>query len=282
MRLPLQAIQLPERDLRESIDWESIDELADSLRDNGQLQPIGIRPLDAFAPTQIDDGYTFADCVAYIANGGKFEVVFGARRTRAAQRLEWTHIEATIVTATDERTTASHKLLENIQRENLTPIEEASGLLDLIGDDEVNMRDLQRRTGKSREWIRTRLELATMSDDLQDAVQDGRISAAVARAFILIEDAEVRKRYIDYATENKLNAEDARYFASNWEAAATGTATMRDFEQTLEERTASMPYAPQVWSCFVCREPHEVQNCSQHIICRQCQGIITTGRTPGE
>lgn len=260
MNIALATISLPEKDLRAAIDQDALDELADSMRDNGQLQAIGVRRIG-------QDSY---------------EVVFGARRTRAAIMLGWTEIRAEILDGIDETNTASQKLIENVQRQDLTPIEEAYGLLELIGDDEPNFRRLQSQTGKSREWIRQRLELLLLPDDLQDAIQTDTLTIGVAKAFSIIEDPELRQSYIEYATANSLTAADARAWASNWQAAATGVAAVQDFERTLEERTEGMPYVPQLWNCFVCREPRQQTDCSMHVICRQCQPIITAGRTPGE
>lgn len=260
MNIELTKITLPTKDLRADIDQDALDELADSMRDNGQLQAIGVR--------QIGDD--------------RYEVVFGARRTRAAQMLDWTTIRAEILTGIDDTNTASQKLIENVQRQDLTPIEEAYGLLELIGDDEPNFRRLQQQTGKSRDWIRNRLELILMPEDLQDAVQTGLLGVGVAKALSIIEDDDLRASYLDYAATNNMTAADARAWASNWQAAATGVAAIQDYERTLEEKTEGMPYVPQLWNCFVCREPRQQTECSMHVICRHCQPTITAGRTPGE
>lgn len=282
MNIPLHQIILPTIDLRATIDWEALEELADSMRDNGQLQSIGVRPIPRHENDDLTDIFDPQNPTPYINNGGMFEVVFGARRFRAATMNEWDSIRADIVTMHDERTTASHKLIENVQRESLTPIEEGYALLGIIGDDEPNIRNLMRQTGKSRDWIRRRLELVVMPDDLQQAVQSGIVSMAVATEFAKVEHEETRQRYIEHAATNSINADDARYMASNWEAAASGVTSMQDFEQMTEERKAKLPYVPQMWLCFVCREPRQQTECSMHNICRECQPTITRGRTLGE
>lgn len=256
MKIPLAQIQLPEKDLRSHIDQDGLDELADSMRDRGQLQSIGVRPIGE----------------------DLFEVVFGARRTRAALMLGWLEIKAEVVDDIDDANTASSKLIENVQRQDLTPIEEAYGLLELVGDEPPNFRRLQEQTGKSRDWIRNRLELCLMPDDLQEAVQSGRLGVGVAKALSTIQNDEVREYYLEYAENNNMTAEQARVWASNADAAETGIAAMRDHEQSLDERTESMPYVPPLWNCFCCREPRRQTECSTLTICRACQMSITQGR----
>lgn len=260
MNIHLTQIRLPEKDLRASINAEALDELADSLRDRGQLQAIGVRAVDL----------------------DLYEVVFGARRFRAATMLNWETIRAEVIPDADDQTTASNKLIENIQREDLTPIEEAYGVLELIGDDEPNFRRLQQQTGKSREWIRTRLELAIMPEDLQKALQSNSISIGVARAFSIIESDKVRDQFTQYAAENGLTADDARRWAMNATAAETGIQTMLEHNEQLELDRQRMPPILQKWNCFSCREPRLQTECSMLVICGQCQHKLTRGRTPGE
>lgn len=282
MLLPIDAITLPTKDLRATVDQDALEELADSMRDNGQLQSIGVRPLPG-----VRDWFDFVDGDRinhheFISNGGRFEVVFGARRFRAALLNDWDQIKAEIVDDHDETSTAKNKLIENVLRENLTPIEEAYGLVELVGDDGPNFRRLQEQTGKSREWIRNRLELVTMPDDLQQAIQGGFIGVGVAKAFAGIDDDDVRRQFLEYACNNPMTADDARRWAANADAAKTGIHTMLEHDEQLAEQLANMPYVPQLWNCFGCKQPREQTECNMLVICRSCQTAMTHGRTPGE
>lgn len=256
MKIALDKLRLPEKDLRAAIDREALEELADSMKEHGQLQPIGVRRLH-------DD---------------IFEVVFGARRTRAATLLGWETINAALTELGDDTATASAKLIENVQRENLTPIEEAYGILELIGDEEPNFRQLQRQTGKSREWIRSRLALTLMPDDIQQAVQAGAVSQGVAKALATIENDEIRKQYLEYAAENNITADDAARWAAQAAAAATGQTVMQHFEEDLLQQREDAPVVYQMWNCFLCREANRQIDCSMHVICRGCLGTISKTR----
>ena len=278
MKIPLSQLRLPEKDLRATIDPESIEELADSLTTRRQLQSIGVRPLDWAlynSPYDPDDDHVNS---AYIEAGGTCEVVFGSRRYRAALLNEWTHLKAEFVNDADDENTAADKLIENVQREALTPIEEGYGLLELIGDDEVNLRKLHKQTGKSRDWIRNRLELVTMPDDLQQAVQRGLLGVGVAKAFATIQNDDLRAQYIEYAAENNMTAETARRYADMVDAAETGISTMVEHEEQRAADRAAMPYVPQQWTCFGCLQQRAQTECSQPTICRTCLSTISRGR----
>lgn len=256
MKIRLADVHLPERDLRAAIDQDSLEELADSLRDHGQLQPIGV--------------------VEH--NTGSYEVVYGARRTRAAKMIGWDTIEAHIIERTGDDNNAAKKLIENVQRENLTPIEEAYGLLDLIGDGEADVRSLQRQTGKSRDWIKGRLALLDLPDDMQGAVQAGVISLGVARALGTIENDDIRQQYLKYAIENGVTADQAAIWAGQAEFAATGMMTMQHHDQ-LNTAIASEPQVvDQHYSCFRCAELKSWRQVNTLVLCGPCQNDIATGR----
>jgi ParB/RepB/Spo0J family partition protein len=279
MKINLNRIDLPTHDLRASIDEDALDELAASLRDHGQLQPIGVRPVTKFPDTPSEILNNLADLECFIDTGGRFEVVFGARRTRAAQLLEWETIDASILD--DQTDTHNHakKLIENVQRMNMTPMEEAYGLLDLIGDGEANVRRLQMQTGKSREWIRTRLELIDLPDDLQGAVQAGVLGVGVAKAFGRIKNADVRDQYVRAAVENGCTSEQATLWASQAQFAESGLMTMDQIQQTGIDTAAPPQVVDQQYHCFLCAQLHSWRRINTLVICADCQDAIGTART---
>jgi len=256
MKISLSKIDLPERDLRASVDEDALDELAASLRDHGQLQPIGVRP-------KADE---------------RFEVVFGSRRTRAAVLNAWETIEASIVEEHGNQTTAASKLIENVQRLDMTPIEEAYGLADLIGDGQADIRQLQRQTGKGREWIRTRLELIDLPEDLQGAIQAGMIGIGVARAFGKIQNAEVREMYVKSAIENGCTAEQAVVWAGNAQFAESGIITMDQIERQQSLDTPPPQVVDQQYHCFICAHLQSWRNVNTLVVCGSCQDSIAAAR----
>ena len=260
MNISLDRIELPGRDLRAHVDEDALDELAASLRDHGQLQPIGVRAID----------------------GERFEVVFGARRTRAARLLKLTEIRADIIEDTATSSSHAKKLIENVQRLDMTPIEEAYGLLDLIGDGAVDLRELQRQTGKGRQWIQTRLELAALPEDLQGAVQAGVISIGVARAFGTISNPEVREQYLKSAIENGCTADQAQIWAHQAQFAESGIMAMTNYASADNVILQTPQVVDQQYSCFICAQLQSWRRVNTLVVCGTCQDAIATTRTPAE
>jgi ParB/RepB/Spo0J family partition protein len=257
MKIELALLDLPEHDLRANVDEDALDELAASLRDHGQLQPIGVK-------RKADN---------------RFEVVFGARRTRAANLLGWIHIEANEVEESATSNPNAKKLIENVQRLDMTPIEEAYGLADLIGDGEINIRKLQMQTGKSRDWVRTRLELIDLPDDLQGAVQAGVLGVGVARAFGQIENADVRQQYMQMAIENGCTAQQAGVWAANAKYAESGMMTMDEIHKSGLDLTQPPPLIDQHYNCFICATLTNWRRINPLMICGPCQDFIGNQRT---
>lgn len=257
MKISLDLIDLPERDLRAHVNEDALDELAASLRDHGQLQPIGVKK-------KADDRY---------------EVVFGARRTRAAQLLKWTEIRADEVDETGNSTAHAKKLIENVQRLDMTPIEEAYGLLDLIGDGLVDLRELQRQTGKSRAWLQTRLDLAALPEDLQGAVQAGVIGIGVAKAFGTIKNDDVRDQYLRAAIENGCTADQAHVWASQAQFAESGIMAMDKYASADSLTLQAPQVVDQQYSCFICADLQSWRRVNTLVVCGGCQDAIASGRT---
>lgn len=150
--IPLINIQ-PDRDQpRKRFDDGALCELADSMRANGLLSPILVRP----------------------TGGGAFVIVHGERRFRAARLLNWQTIAATVrdLSAEDARVFA---ILENVQRENLTPIEEARAYQHLV-DAGMTQTEIGAKMGKSQSYIATKLRLLNMPDFLQSMLDAGFVT----------------------------------------------------------------------------------------------------------
>jgi len=149
---------------RRVFDDDALGELADSLRISGLLQPIVVRS----------------------ANGG-YELIAGERRLRAAARLGWSAIGA-IVRDVDDRTLLTLALVENLQRDQLSPIDEARGYQRLMGEFGVSQGDLAELVGRSRPAVANALRLLKLPDAVQDLVHQGALSTGHARALLLVND----------------------------------------------------------------------------------------------
>jgi ParB family chromosome partitioning protein len=142
---------------------EELEALAQSVRENGILQPILVRPHDKL--------------------GGHFEIVAGERRWRAAQ-LAQLHEVPIIVRSLDDRSTLEIALIENVQREDLTPLEEAEGYARLMSEFDYTQETLAERIGKSRSAIANLLRLRGLPEQVRAMITDGRLSVGHARALI--------------------------------------------------------------------------------------------------
>ena len=146
---------------------DELEALAQSVRENGILQPILVRPHDKL--------------------GGHFEIVAGERRWRAAQ-LAQLHEVPIILRALDDRSTLEIALIENVQREDLTPLEEAEGYARLMAEFDYTQETLAERIGKSRSAIANLLRLRGLPEPVRAMISAGKLSVGHARALIGADD----------------------------------------------------------------------------------------------
>ena len=167
--LPLSRIEPREEQPRDYFDEESLQTLADSIARYGVLQPITVR----------------------LQNSGYFQIIAGERRWRAARLAGLTEIPVRIIEA-DDRTTAELALVENLQREDLNPIEEARGYQSLIEDFGLTQEEAAKSVGKSRPAVANALRLLSLSPEVLRLVESGELSAGHARALVPVQDPEVQ------------------------------------------------------------------------------------------
>src|SRR4051812_27967931 len=150
---------------RRRFDGDALDALAVSLRERGLLQPVLVRPRP----------------------GGRYELVAGERRWRAAQRARLERIPA-LVQERDDAESLEAALVENMAREDLNPVEEARAVAALVEELELTREDVGRRIGRSRVAVSNLLRLLDLPDDVLELLQDGRLTEGHGRALLLAED----------------------------------------------------------------------------------------------
>ena len=165
--LPIQAIVPNHAQPRQVFDADALKELEDSLREVGLLQPIVVRPLD----------------------GGRYELIMGERRWRAAQRVGLTEIPA-IIRSTPDTDMLRDALLENLHRSQLNPLEEAAAYQQLLADFGATHEELALRIGRSRPQISNTIRLLGLPPAVQSKVAAGVLSAGHARAILGLSSAE--------------------------------------------------------------------------------------------
>jgi ParB family chromosome partitioning protein len=163
--LPIDLVQRNPQQPRKHFDEGELNDLANSIRSHGVLQPILVRPIA----------------------GGKYEIVAGERRWRAAQRAGLHAIPA-VIRELNEVEVLEIAIIENVQRTDLNPIEEAQGFQALIDRFGRTQQEIADAVGKSRPHIANMLRLLALPDDLQEMVRDGRLSSGHARAILTAPD----------------------------------------------------------------------------------------------
>ena len=164
---------------------ETLDELAASIEEKGILQPLVVRHL----------------------GGGKYELVAGERRLRAAQQAGLTSVPAFIKEIKDDEM-LELALIENIQREDLNPIEEALAYRDLLSKFQYTQDELARRLGKDRSSIANALRLLKLPDEIRDYVINGSLSMGHARALLSVEDKDQQIQIAKDIIENQLSVRE--------------------------------------------------------------------------
>jgi ParB family chromosome partitioning protein len=164
--IPVRQIRANPLQPRKEFKPEELADLEASLRTNGLLQPITVRP----AP-----------------QGGGYELIAGERRFRAAQRLGWNEIPA-LVKDVDDRTLLSLALVENLQRSDLNPIEEAEGYQHLIREFSLTQQEVADVVGKDRSTVANTLRLLALPASVRRLVWDGALTIGHARALLGLGD----------------------------------------------------------------------------------------------
>lgn len=167
--LPIAKIEPRVEQPRDYFDEEALQALSESIARYGVLQPITVRLLDS----------------------GYYQIIAGERRWRASRLAGLTEVPVRIIEA-DDRTTAELALVENLQREDLNPIEEAKGYKTLIEDYGLTQEEAAKSVGKSRPAVANSLRLLNLSEEVLSLVEKGEISAGHARALVSVQDPAVQ------------------------------------------------------------------------------------------
>ena len=168
-RLPTSALRPNARNPRRSFAAADLEELAASLRERGIIQPIVVRSLRG-----VPDGY---------------EIIAGERRWRAAQRAGLHEVPVVVIEATDAEA-LQLAIIENVQRADLNPLEEAEGYRALMEEFHNSQEEIAKIVGKSRSYIANTLRLLKLPDAVKGYIQDGRLTAGHARMLIGEPNAE--------------------------------------------------------------------------------------------
>lgn len=180
--LPIAKVEPGLNQPRKQFDEESLNDLADSVREHGIIQPLTVRRLSS----------------------GYYQIIAGERRWRAAKIAGLSEVPAVIIEA-DDRKVMELGLIENLQREDLNPMEEADGYLALKEEFGMTQEEIAQRMGKSRPAIANALRLTALPSLLRDMVVDGDLSAGHARTLLALPREDLQEKAAQIVISRELS-----------------------------------------------------------------------------
>jgi ParB family chromosome partitioning protein len=210
--LPVETIHANPRQPRKRFDGESTSALAESIRVQGLVQPVVVRPRRA----------------------GGFELIAGERRWRAAREAGLPTVPA-LVREADDRETLLLGLVENVAREQLSAVEEARAYALLLDEFELSLGELGERVGKAKPTVSNRLRLLELPDDVLALVERGDISEGHARAVLAVPDHDGRRRLARQIVRRGMSVRAAER-AARWAGARTKPRQVARVDPALAER----------------------------------------------
>ena len=216
---------------RRVFDEEQIRELAASIREFGLLQPIVVSKIEREVPTGTEVEY---------------ELISGERRLLAAKMLGLERIPAIVRNLSYDRERLELAVIENLQRENLNPIEMARAFARLQDEFRLTQREIASRLGKSREAIANTVRLLDLPPEIQESLQAGEISESHGRLLLTIDDPALQKRLFRDLLDNRLTTRELKNRAAKAQPEHAGRVTggVSPELKSLEERLSSELGAP--------------------------------------
>ena len=190
--LPLHKVEPNPNQPRRDFDPEELQALSDSIATHGVVQPLTVRALDS----------------------GYYQIIAGERRWRAARMAELREIPAVIIEA-DDKKVMELALIENLQRQDLNPVEEAMGYRTLMEEYGLTQEETAQRVGKSRPNVANMLRLLSLCPDVLDMVREGKISAGHARAVLPLKTEKLQKEAAQKIAALGLSVRQAELMCKN-------------------------------------------------------------------
>ena len=215
LTLPISKVEPRSEQPREYFDQEALEALADSIRQYGLIQPITVRKLDS----------------------GYYQIIAGERRWRASRLAGLTEVPVRVIEA-DDRRTAELALVENLQREDLNPIEEAKGYKLLIEEYGLTQEDAARSVGRSRPAVTNAMRLLMLTPPVMEMVEKGKLSAGHARAILSVSEPSKQLAAANEIIKKNYSVRKAEQLAAK---------IFRESQQTKEESSEiNVDYAAEV------------------------------------
>ncbi len=179
---------------RKDFDQESLKELANSIREYGILEPLIVSRQEIQTPS----GFTT-----------EYQLIAGERRLMAAKLVGLSTVPAIVRQGDDERVKLEIALIENLQREDLNPIERARAFVRLADEFGLSQREIALRIGKSREWVANTMRLLSLPPEVQKALEEGKITEGHARILLTISNIFDQKALLELIVSKNLTVREA-------------------------------------------------------------------------
>ena len=179
--LPISQVESCSSQPRKQFDPDALADLADSIREHGIIQPLTVRKLQS----------------------GYYQIIAGERRWRAARMVGLSQVPAIVIEA-DDRKAMELAMIENLQREDLNPIEEAEGFQSLMDNYNMTQEEAANRVGKSRSTVANALRLLKLIPSVRAMVEDGRLSGGHARTLLPLSD-DLQQKAAETILKNDLS-----------------------------------------------------------------------------
>ena len=217
-KIPIKDISRNKFQPRKFFDKENLQDLTNSIKEQGVIQPIVVRPNKS--------------------QEGKYEIIAGERRWLASQNAGL-HEVPVVVLDVDDVKSLEFAIVENVQRQDLNPIEEAKGYQKLIDDFNYNQEKLSQFIGKSRSYIANSLRLLSLPDEVLTLVQEGTLSAGHARSLVGLNNSiEISKMIIEKKLSVRQSEVLVRKFRDKkFKLISKKDTNILDLQKNLEEKT---------------------------------------------
>ena len=215
LSLPISQVEPGLKQPRKRFEDAALQDLADSIRTHGIIQPLTVRRLSS----------------------GYYQIIAGERRWRAAKLAGLTEVPAVIIEA-DDRKTMELALIENLQREDLNPIEEANGYKSLMEDYGLTQEEAAQRVGKSRPAVANALRLLALPDPVCLLVEEGQLSAGHARAILAVPSGEAQMKLAKKVVADGLSVRQTEALAKRLAQGGQAAAAARSDELAIYDRAA--------------------------------------------
>ena len=213
--LPITDVENYSGQPRKNFDPEALAQLADSIRQHGILQPLTVRKLDS----------------------GYYQIIAGERRWRAAKLAGLREIPVIVKEYTDEEIDEI-SLIENIQREDLNPVEEAAAYERLLKEYGLTQEELSERVSKSRTAITNSLRLLRLPEAVQEMLRDGKISTGHAKVLLSLDSPEKQEAAARTVVDEGLSVRDTEKLVKNFDKAAPAPKKPKDLKSQLAYQEA--------------------------------------------